>query len=250
MSTITALRSDRTFIDADGVTIHYYVWEAAKPRAVVQLAHGLGEYATRYESLAQALVNAGYSVWADDHRGHGHTGLEQHGGDHAKLGKLGIGGLKATERDLHEFTGVIRASHPTLPIVYLGQSWGSLLGQRLINEHSEDFAAVVFTGTANRVPGQMNGGDLNKKHKHLGTTGFEWLSRDPAVAQAFLADPLCFYADALKLFGVVDGLRLFGQPRKPLPSDVPLLIMIGSDDSLGGEASVRISPTATFLAER
>eukprot|EP01031_Cornospumella_fuschlensis_P051917 gene51917-63481_t len=46
MSTNTALRSDRTFIDADGVTIHYYVWEAAKPRAVVQLAHGLGEYAT------------------------------------------------------------------------------------------------------------------------------------------------------------------------------------------------------------
>lgn len=239
MPTFTAQRSDRTFIDSFGVTIHYHVWEAAKPRAVLQLAHGLGEYAARYEALAQALVAAGYSVWADDHRGHGQTGLAQHGGDYSKLGKLGIGGLRAAVSDLHEFTEVIREAHPDLPLAFVGHSWGSLLGQRLINEHADDFDAVVFTGTANRVPGQMNGGDLNKNHKNLGITGYEWLSRDPAVSQAFLDDPLCFYADALKLFGVVDGLRLFGRPRKPLSKDVPLLIMIGSEDSLGGEASVR-----------
>jgi alpha-beta hydrolase superfamily lysophospholipase len=69
MPTLTAQRSDRTFIDSCGVTVYYHVWEAAKPRAVLQLAHGLGEYAARYEALAQALVAAGYSVWADDHRG-------------------------------------------------------------------------------------------------------------------------------------------------------------------------------------
>jgi alpha-beta hydrolase superfamily lysophospholipase len=85
----------------------------------------------------------------------------------------------------------------------------------------------------------MNAGQLNAKHKHLGTTGFEWLSRDPAVSQAFLDDPLTFYADVLKLFGVADGLRLFGVPTRHIERDLPLLIAIGSEDSLGGERSVR-----------
>ena len=62
MPKFIAERSDRTFTDAHGVTVHYYVWEAAKPRAVLQLAHGLGEYARRYELLAQAFVAAGVMV--------------------------------------------------------------------------------------------------------------------------------------------------------------------------------------------
>jgi alpha-beta hydrolase superfamily lysophospholipase len=231
-------KSEHTFVDAEGVTIHYYVWPAPKPRAVVQLAHGLGEYASRYEVLAQFLAAAGISVYANDHRGHGATGTEQWADDLSRLGRPGPGGIRAEVADLHQFTGIVRAENPGLPLVYLGHSWGSLLGQLLVNEHADDFDAVVLTGTAYRVPGQMNGGDLNAKHKHLGTTGSEWLSRDPAVAAAFAADPLTFYADTLKLFGLVDGLRLFGRPAA-LAKDVPLLIMIGSEDSLGGEQSVR-----------
>ena len=233
-----ATREDRTFVDAQGVTVHYYVWNAENPRAVLQIAHGLGEHALRYEWLAQKFVESGITVYADDHRGHGETGRAQHGGDLSKLGRLGPGGLRAATADLHELTTIIGAEHPSLPIVFLGHSWGSLMGQTLINEHIADFAAVVLSGTAHRSPLLMNGGDLNAKHKHLGTTGYEWLSRDPAVAEAFVADPLCFTADALKLFGVVDGVRLYGQPRKPMPADVPLLIVIGSEDSLGGEKSV------------
>jgi alpha-beta hydrolase superfamily lysophospholipase len=231
--------TSHTFVDDHGVTVHYYVWKAAKPRAVLQLAHGLGEYAGRHSNLAEQLAASGISVYADDHRGHGQTGLTQNDGDHSKLGALGVGGLRAAVADLHQLTGIIQKENPGQPIVFLGHSWGSLMGQRLINDHAADFAAVILTGTAYRTPGSMNGGNLNAKHKHLGTTGYEWLSRDTAVSQAFADDPLTFYADALKLFGVADGLRLFGRPSKPLPKDVPLLIMIGSEDSLGGENSVR-----------
>lgn len=226
------------FVDAHGVTVHYYVWAAERPRAVLQLAHGLGEYALRHAPLAEKLAAAGISVYADDHRGHGQTGLTQNAGDHSRLGALGVGGLRAAVADLHQLTGIIQRENPGLPIAFLGHSWGSLMGQRLINEYAGDFAAVVLTGTAYRMPGSMNGGNLNARHKHLGTTGYEWLSRDTAVSAAFVDDPLTFYADALGLFGVADGLRLFGRPRRPLPADVPLLIMIGSEDSLGGEKSV------------
>jgi alpha-beta hydrolase superfamily lysophospholipase len=239
MPKFTTIRNDHTYTDAHGVTIHYYVWKAARPKAIVQLAHGLGDHALRYEELAQALVSAGYSVYADDHRGHGRTGHGQVGSGATKsLGKLGPGGLRATVAAVRQFTGIVRAENPGVPLVLLGHSWGSLMAQKIINTNADDYDAVVLTGTAFRTPFAMNGGDLNKKHKHLGTTGFEWLSRDPKVAEDFVADPLAFYADALKLFGVVDGLRLYGRPAKRFAKDLPLLIMIGSEDPLGGERSV------------
>jgi alpha-beta hydrolase superfamily lysophospholipase len=232
-------RTDRTFVDAQGVTIHYYTWPAAHPIGVVQIAHGLGEYATRYEALAQALAAAGYSVYADDHRGHGQTGVHQHGGDMTRMGRLGRGGLRATIDEVRQLTTIARAENPGLPLAILGHSWGSLMVQTIVNSHAIDYDGAILTGTAYRQPGSMNAGQLNAQHKHLGTTGFEWLSRDPAVSQAFLDDPLTFYADTLKLFGVVDGLRLFGVPTKHIGKDLPILIAIGSDDSLGGEKSVR-----------
>lgn len=236
MSTVT--RTNHTFTDAVGVVIHYYVWRSPHPTAVVQLTHGLGDHALRYEQVAQDLVAAGYTVYADDHRGHGATGMQQHGGDPALLGRLGTGGLRATVDDVREFTSIIRSENPGLPIALLGHSWGSLLVQKVIDGHSADYDAVVLTGTAYRTFRHMNGGDLNRRHRHLGTTGNEWLSRDVAVHRAFADDPLTFTAAALALFGVADGLRLLGRPARAYARDIPLLIMIGSEDTLGGEASI------------
>lgn len=229
-------RRDRRFVDAHGITIHFYEWRSPRSAAVVQLAHGLGEYVTRYEHLAQELVNAGYTVYGNDHRGHGRTGLEQWQGDASMLGRLGPGGLRAVLGDLRQLTGIIRRENPDAPVVLLGHSLGSLMAQKLLNRHASDYSAAVLSGTVYRMPGHMNPGDLNKRHRALGTTGYEWLSRDAAVAEAFLDDPLTFTADVRRLFGIRDGLRLYGRPARRLP-DLPLLIMIGSDDSLGGERS-------------
>lgn len=236
----TAARQERTFVDADGVTIHFYQWKATEPKAVVQLAHGLGEYATRYERLAQELVEAGYTVYADDHRGHGKTGLGQVGGDSTKLGRLGPGGMRSTIRSVHELTAIIRSETSALPLVLLGHSWGSLIAQSIANAHSEDYDALILTGTALRTLRHLNGGDLAKRHARPGGTGFEWLSRDDAVGRAFLADPLTFTANATKLFGIADSLRLLGRPARDLPHDIPVLIQIGSEDPLGGVRSVEL----------
>jgi alpha-beta hydrolase superfamily lysophospholipase len=234
----TALRDDQTFVDADGVTIHYYAWRVAKPRGVVQIAHGLGEYAGRYETVAQELVGAGYSVFADDHRGHGLTGLEQFGGDHSKLGQLGRGGQRAAAAAIHRLTGIIGHEYPQLPLAIVGHSWGSILVQQILNRHAADYTAAVLIGTANRVPGQIRGSGFNAAWDAPGATGYEWLSRDPLVAQAFRDDPLTFHVDALTLFGFIDALRTFGLPARKMRRDIPLLIMIGSEDSFGGERSV------------
>ncbi|WP_241984622.1 serine aminopeptidase domain-containing protein [Cryobacterium adonitolivorans] len=241
-----------TFIDEYGVPIVYYAWPVDNPRAIVQLVHGVGEHALRYREVARALNSAGYSVYADDHRGHGQTGMLQHGGDAAQLGRLGVGGLRAAVAAVHAFTGVIRQAaleqtavqgvqpgRPPVPLVLLGHSWGSFMAQMILNRYPEDYQGVVLTGTAYRWPGYLNSGDLNARHQNLGTTGAEWLSRDPAVAAAFVADPLTTSVPLAKLFGLRDAARILGRPARRLPAALPVLIQVGGDDPVGGERSAR-----------
>jgi alpha-beta hydrolase superfamily lysophospholipase len=233
----------RTFEDDDGVRVYFDAYaphpEGTRPAAAVQLAHGVGEHAGRYRELAEHLAAAGFAVYADDHLGHGRTGMEQWDGDATRLGRLGPGGLRAAVRDVHAFSGLIRQENPDLPLVFVGHSWGSLIGQLLLNRYSDEYDAMVLSGTAYRMLGSMNGGDLNKRHAHLGTTGAEWLSRDPAVAQAFVDDPLTTLTPLQKLFGTVDAARLLGRPARRLAHDLPVLIQVGSDDPLGGPVSAR-----------
>jgi alpha-beta hydrolase superfamily lysophospholipase len=230
-----------TFTDDYGVVVSYDEYalpDGARPKGVVQLAHGIGEHAGRYAHVAAALNAAGYAVYANDHRGHGRTGLAQWGGDTTQLGRLGPGGLRATVEDLRQLGRIVRARHPGIPLILLAHSWGSLMAQRLINEHAADYDGVVLTGTAYRTLLSMRSGNLNARHKRLGATGHEWLTRDVAIHTAFGDDPLNFAAEPLAKFGLVDALRLLGRPARNLERDLPLLIQIGSDDSLGGERSV------------
>ncbi|WP_368497818.1 alpha/beta hydrolase [Herbiconiux sp. A18JL235] len=230
-----------SFVDEVGVEITYYAWTVEHPKAVVQIAHGLGEHGRRYEALARDLNAAGYSVYVADQRGHGATGLAQHGGDRSRLGRLGVGGLQATVDDIRQLGVEIAREHPEVPLVLLGHSWGSLMVQILVNSPAlVHYDAVVLSGTAYRMPGHMDGGDLTRKHRPAGArsgNGFEWLSRDVEAQQRAASDELMFPAEVLKLFGVLDGLRLFGRPAKRLAADRPLLILAGDDDTLGGQRS-------------
>ena len=228
-----------TFTDENGIAITYDVWPVPNPRAVIQIAHGVGEHAQRYAGLAAHLNDDGFAVYADDHRGHGRTGMEQWDGDSSKLGHLGVGGLRAAVKAVHQFSGIIRTENPDLPLVILGHSWGSFMVQMLLDRRAADYDLAVLSGSAYRVPGYLNSGDLNKRYAKLGTTGVEWLSRDPAVAQAFVDDPLTTSVPLAKLFGPIDTLRIIGRPRRNLGRNLPLLLQVGGGDPVGGERSVR-----------
>lgn len=228
------------FVDAYGIPIVYDVYEAASPRAVVQLLHGVGEHAGRYGALIAALVADGYTVYADDHRGHGRTGLRQWSGEHAKLGRLGPGGLGAARDAVWTLTQIIRETHPDPPLVLLGHSWGSFLAQMLVDRHPDAYDALVLSGSALRWPGALNSGDLNAPWKHLGGTGMEWLSSVERVAHDFVADPLTTSTALLRLFGPVETAKLIGRPRRNLGRDIPTLLMVGRDDTVGGPRSVHL----------
>ena len=227
-----------SFVDEYGIEIATHEWLIDAPRALVQVSHGIGEHAQRYAPLAADLNSAGFAVAADDHRGHGETGMRQWAADPARMGRPGPGGLRATIEAVHAFTMRLRERFPGTPLVLLGHSWGSLMAQITVNRHAGDYDGLVLSGTAYRLPGWMDAGDLNRRHRALGTTGAEWLSRDPAVAERWVADPLTFPAETAKLLGVRDALRLFGRPARSLPATLPVLLQVGSDDTLGGRRSV------------
>lgn len=227
----------RTFVDSDGITIHYTVWPHPNPRGIAQISHGQGDHSQRYAALAQNLVAQGFVVYADDHRGHGETWREQWNGDESKFGHPGPRGIDGAIDAINDLTAFARLDNPGKPLVFIGHSMGSLFGQIALDRGTLDADLIVWSGTALRTPFTMNAGNLNAKFAHLGTTGHEWLNRDVSAHHNFAADPLTFKANAMAQFGLVDGLKLLGLP-KTAHTDIPILIIQGSDDSLGNEKSV------------
>jgi alpha-beta hydrolase superfamily lysophospholipase len=236
---MTNLPIERRFRDNFNVEIIFYEWPVADPTAVIQIAHGLGEHARRYDQMAAVLNRAGFSVYADDHRGHGQTGLLQVSSKQTKkLGNLGPGGMDAAYKQVSDFTKIIKDENPGKPIILLGHSWGSFIAQKIINQNSGMYDAVVLSGSALTMPGYIATGDFNKVWKKLpGSTGYEWLSRDVEIQKKFVADPLTFLAAAMQVLGVKNSLKMFGKPSKNVRSDLPILVQVGEADPIGGEFS-------------
>ena len=236
---MTDLPIKRSFKDDFGVEIMFYEWPVAEPKAVIQIAHGLGEHARRYDAMAATLNEAGFSVYADDHRGHGQTGVKQLDNKQIKrLGNLGPGGMAATYKQVADFSKLIKAENPNRPLVLLGHSWGSFIAQKIINKYSDMYDAVILSGSALTMPGYLATGDFNKVWKKLpGSTGYEWLSRDVEIQNKFVADPLTFLAAAAQVLGIKNSLEMFGKPSKDVRRDLPILVQVGEADPIGGEYS-------------
>ena len=239
---MTSLPLVRTFIDSHGVDITFYEWPVANPKAIIQIAHGLGEHARRYDHVAEALNRAGFGVYADDHRGHGATGVNMRAKGFIKQqGNLGPGGMSATFAAVQRVSEIIREEHPNAKLVLLGHSWGSMIAQRILNKFSDQYDLAVLTGSTLLLPGILPSGGFNKKFeaeaKKAGgqVNAGAWLSRDLSVGEKFVADPLNFGETALGVFGLANVLGLLGVPSRKIPTDIPILLMAGSDDVIGGE---------------
>ena len=234
---MTDLPLRRSFKDSHGIEIVFWEWPVSNPKAVVQLVHGIGEHSRRYDHVAARLNSLGYAVYSDDHRGHGHTGKAMvEAGITAKQGLLGPGKMQAVLDQVRQMTSIIKAEHPGTKVVMLAHSWGSMLAQRICDKYSTDYDGLVLSGSSLLVPGVINAGPLNKKWAHLpNATGGEWLSRNHEVGRRFKEDPLVFSETFAQVVGFVETLKLMGKPKKTIDPNLPILIQVGSDDSLGGE---------------
>ena len=214
--------------NADGTTIYVHEWvPAGQPRGIVQISHGMGEHAARYAHLAETLAGTGFAVYADDHRASGRTGAEGPG-----LGNLGPRGMAGALDALHTVTAFAADQEPGVPVILLGHSWGSMLAQREADRWGSELAGLVLSGSTLMVPEYLGvlGGDPNAPFEPSATP-YDWLSRDAAEVRKYIDDPWSGFEVA---FEVPLLLELAGAPQPSVPLELPVLVLNGSQDAVGG----------------
>lgn len=239
----------------DGSRSWLYVWlPTGQPRAVVQIVHGMAEHGARYARFAAALNAEGYAVYAQDLPGHGRTA--------SNIDALGhvadSGGWARLLQAVHGVRAHIEQTHPGLPLVLFGHSMGSFIAQHHLVEHGAGLAAAVLSASSGSLgPLRLVGLALNRaqiklfgpQHRSALTeamtfkdfnkqfqpnrTGSDWLSRDDAEVDAYVADPYCGYRCSAALWaGLLQagGALLNAKRLVRIPLTLPVLLIAGSLD--------------------
>src|SRR3954470_16861200 len=224
----------------DGTPLATYRWEPAGPvRGVVQIVHGLGEHVRRYDHLANARAAAGFVVQGHDTRGHGDTVA-----DGAQAGVIGAEGWTASIDDIGVLLDRLRADVPGVPVVLLGHSMGSFAVQQYLVDHSDRVDAVVLSGTAaaDLMPALDLDAPLDLSAFNTpfqpARTGYEWLTRDEAQVDAYVADPLCgFGYDVPASKAVFAGACAAADPQRVarIRHDLPIYVVVGDKDPVGND---------------
>jgi alpha-beta hydrolase superfamily lysophospholipase len=228
----------------DGLVLVTYRWEpAGNPRAIAQLAHGVGDHALRYANVAAALTAAGYAVYSHDHRNHGATARSVD-----ELGTIGADGWDRLVADVGRVGRYARERHEGLPLVLVAHSLGSFATQQLLLDHSADYDAVAMSGTAalDLLEPAMNLDEPMSLEAFNAPfaparTDFDWLSRDEAMVDAYIADPLTGFG-----LDVDGGRALFAGARRAadpellagMRKDLPVYVVVGDTDPVNGQLAL------------
>jgi alpha-beta hydrolase superfamily lysophospholipase len=193
-------------------------WPADDAVRLVVLVHGYGEHIGRYDHIAQALVARGSAVVGPDHVGHGRSPGEQ-------------ALVEDFEPIVDDLRAVVQATRGDLPVVMVGHSMGGLIATRYAQRHREDLAGLVLSAPAVGL-GPVVGGWLDAPELSPDPLDVAALSRDPAVREAYAADPLVYHGGwkrpTLEAFVAADRAIAQG----PGFGDLPLLYVHGDDDQL------------------
>lgn len=229
--------SEFSFASAlDGFPLHGYAWRArGNPKGLVAISHGAAEHALRYERFARALGDAGFESFALDQRGHGRSP----GPD--GLGDFGAGGWAALVADIGQLVAHAGTTRSGVAIALFGHSMGSFAAQQFCFDHSRTCAALVLSGsTAFDLSG--SGGALpaftpNQAFEPA-RTAYDWLSRDPAEVDKYIADPLCgFETQRGRQPGAGIDFAKLGDPAgiARIRPDLPVLLVAGDEDPINAK---------------
>lgn len=220
------------FDGADGTRITAYRWDAQGPvKAVLQIAHGMGEHALRYLEPLAPLRAAGVAIYANDHRGHGKTAKT--------LGDFGPGGFAAVVDDMAILSAIAKRENPGKKLILLGHSMGSFALQIYLPKHSTLIDGAVLSGSAALdmlPPPDPNGGlEAFNKAFEPARTPFDWLSRDTQEVDKYIADPLCgFSVDQTSMMSIFTAAAPLFEPDalSRIRSTLPIYLIAGDKDPL------------------
>ena len=227
------------------------------PRAVVQISHGIAEHIDRYLDFMVFLASSGYVAVANDHLGHGKTmtSLEEQGIFAEENGWDYVVG------DMEKLHDITAAEYPGLPYVMFGHSMGSFLTRTYLIKHPDKYDAAIISGTGHQSKALISSGLLMAEGfvkfsgpRRIGTalnnvafgaynkafqpqrTEFDWLSRDEAEVDKYIADPLCGFVARTSLYrDMMKGIKLITDAKniQSMSKEQPVYFMSGAMDPVG-----------------
>ena len=194
-----------------------YIWwpeEDVRPKAVVQLVHGMAEHISRYDEFARFLNSKGFVVFGHDHIGHGKSVASRD-----EWGCLPAdGGMDILVEDTHrvrtEALARISGAYGVLPPLFLfGHSMGSFVVRAYLARHAYGLSGAIICGTGFMPPNtsavgnavarliaHLRGDGYHSKLLHnMGVGGYakdiedaetelDWLSHNKENVAAYMAD--------------------------------------------------------------
>jgi len=251
-----------TFPSKDGVhRCCASLWTpGGKPLAVVQIVHGVAEYAGRYDHFARYLTEHGFVVCGEDHLGHGKTV------DDGKYGYFGKkDGWTLVTADIRQLRVIMGEKYPGIPYFLLGHSMGSFLARTYLCQFPGTVDGCILSGTGQEKPAlvaagkavasaicaargpetvstlvdKLSLGAYNDQFKPTRTTA-DWICRDEAGVDAYLKDPFCTFKPTAGMFrDMMGGLQLIASEKALSRMDprTPVYLFSGDQDPVGSNGA-------------
>ena len=253
--------SDETFLSGNGKTnIHV---RRCKPDGeicgVVQIAHGIAEHIERYDAFASFLAENGFLVVGNDHLGHGQSINSEE--------DLGFfdeeDGWDTVVGDMRKLHSQVSQEYKGLPYFLFGHSMGSFLVRSFIIKYPKSgIAGAVICGTAQPGSTVMKSGrtisraEVARSNPHnrsqmlnnivFGSynngfekrTDYDWLTRDDAIVDAYVADPLCGFVPTAGLVSDMLNGMIYNSRRvncDRMDPKLPVFFIAGDKDPVGDE---------------
>lgn len=237
--------------------IETHKWqEEGEKRAVVIIVHGMAEHIERYDAFASRLARDGFIVYGYNQRGHKGTIASKEDYGYMSEGD----NFAILVADLFEMTEYVQKENPDLPIFIFGHSMGSFVTQRFVQLHGKKIDGIILSGSAKQPSAALRAGIMLAKmvarfkgpryrSKLLNSltfgaynkffrpnkTEFDWLNRDETEVKKYIDDEYCggiftaaFFRDFFR------GLKTINSNFELIPKELPILLLSGSEDPVGG----------------
>ena len=220
-----------TFKGVRDASIYYQGWlPEGESTAVLLIVHGLAEHSGRYMNVVNHFVPLGYAVYGVDHVGHGKSSGT----------RVYVERFEDYTDTLKIYFDMVRHWQPEKPVFLVGHSMGGLIGAVYLLDHQAELTGAVLSGPAVKVHDTVSpafifvGKLISVLMPKLGLIGLEaeGVSRDPAVVQAYVNDPLvCRGKVTARLSAeLVKAIRRVAAEATKIT--LPILILQGTADRL------------------